>query len=135
MANDAAKSALILLYDGQDYWWQRRALDDGSYPACLDFAAGGSMESGENPREAAVRELEEELGISGLALEALGYRQLDGEYCALFRGALPACWRLGREVAELLPMSLEALRALPPAQLHPQLADWLGRREPLGHNC
>jgi 8-oxo-dGTP pyrophosphatase MutT (NUDIX family) len=127
MLNDVASSALILLHDGQDYWWQRRAFDDDSYPSCLDFAAGGSIESGETPRAAALRELEEELGISGLALEALGTAQLDGECCVLFRGALPVCWRLGSEVAELLPMSLEALRALPPAQRHPQLNAWLGK--------
>ncbi|MBA8736622.1 hypothetical protein HWH35_17335 [Chromobacterium violaceum] len=43
--------------------------------------------------------------------------------------ALPVSWRLGPEVAELLPMSLQTSRK---QALHPQLADWLGKQEEAG---
>ncbi|UTH76548.1 NUDIX domain-containing protein [Chromobacterium sp. IIBBL 290-4] len=135
METSPASSALILLWDKKSYWWQRRALDDDSHPACLDFAAGGGIEPGETPAQAAERELEEELGVTGLTLEALGARVLDGEVCALFAAPLPKAWRLGPEVAELLPLSLTALMALPREQLHPQLAQWLGSLPTQAHNC
>ncbi|KUM03970.1 NUDIX domain-containing protein [Chromobacterium subtsugae] len=131
----AATSVLIFLRDDSQCWWQRRAWDDDSHPGRLDFAAGGGIEAGETPAAAAARELEEELGIADLPLRPLGRMKLDGEVCELFDAPLPARWRLGPEVAALLPLPLAALTALAADELHPQLADWLGRQEPAAHNC
>ncbi|WP_225548537.1 hypothetical protein [Chromobacterium violaceum] len=69
------------------------------------------------------------MGMVGLPLRPLGEMRLDGERCALYEAPLPEFWRLGPEAAELLSMPLQALRK--PA-LHPQLADWLGKRGAAG---
>ena len=50
----------------------RRTDTKDLYPGRHDFAAGGVVAAGEDPYDAAVRELEEELGVAGVALEPLG---------------------------------------------------------------
>ncbi len=43
------------------------------FPNCYDFSVGGHVSSGETYEEAAYRELEEELGITGVKLQEIGY--------------------------------------------------------------
>lgn len=43
------------------------------FPNCYDCSVGGHVSSGETYEEAAYRELEEELGISNVKLEEIGY--------------------------------------------------------------
>jgi 8-oxo-dGTP pyrophosphatase MutT (NUDIX family) len=79
-------AAAVVLRDprGRVYVHRRTSFKD-VYPGLLDFAAGGVVAAGEDPQEAAVRELEEELGVSGVRLEAIG----EGDYadeCTNFRG-------------------------------------------------
>lgn len=50
---------------------QLRAKDDDSYPGCWDFTAGGTIDKGEEPGDAAKRELEEEVGVNA-ELKLLG---------------------------------------------------------------
>ncbi|WP_432477283.1 NUDIX hydrolase [Nocardioides sp. GXQ0305] len=50
----------------------RRTTTKDLYPGRHDFAAGGVVAAGEDPRDAASRELEEELGVHGVELEPLG---------------------------------------------------------------
>ena len=50
----------------------RRTPTKDVYPGRHDFTAGGVVGAGEDPRDAAVRELDEELGVAGVALEPLG---------------------------------------------------------------
>jgi 8-oxo-dGTP pyrophosphatase MutT (NUDIX family) len=50
---------------------QRRTMNKDVYPGLLDPAAGGVVLAGESYEESAVRELEEEMGITGVALEPL----------------------------------------------------------------
>lgn len=50
----------------------RRTTTKDVYPGLLDFAAGGVLQAGENPHEGALREVEEELGVVGAALTAVG---------------------------------------------------------------
>jgi len=43
---------------------QLRAPNDDSFPSHWDFTAGGGIDDGENEKDAAERELKEELGVS-----------------------------------------------------------------------
>jgi len=52
----------------------RRTTSKDLYPGRHDFAAGGVVAADEDPYDAAVRELEEELGVTGVDLEPLGVR-------------------------------------------------------------
>lgn len=50
-----------------------RSANRRMFPNCYDFSVGGFVNSGETYEEAAYRELEEELGISGVELKEIGY--------------------------------------------------------------
>ncbi|TWD84453.1 isopentenyldiphosphate isomerase [Kribbella amoyensis] len=54
-----------------DIYVHRRTPTKDVYPARYDFMAGGVVAAGEDPFDAVVRELAEELGISGVELEKL----------------------------------------------------------------
>lgn len=49
----------------------RRTDTKDVYPGRYDFAAGGVLQAGEEPHAAALREVEEELGVTGVALRPL----------------------------------------------------------------
>ncbi|MBX9268160.1 hypothetical protein B0T49_13880 [Chromobacterium violaceum] len=63
------------------------------------------------------------LAAAPIGRDAAGWRALRAV------APLPVSWRLGPEMAGLLPMTLQALRE---QALHPQLADWLGKQEEAG---
>ena len=48
---------------------QKRSADKDSFPSCWDTSAAGHLDTGENFDKAAVRELKEELGVSGPVLK------------------------------------------------------------------
>ncbi|WP_278259673.1 NUDIX domain-containing protein [Nocardioides convexus] len=54
----------------------RRTDTKDVFPGFHDFAAGGVLQIGEDPYDAAVREAQEELGVTGVALTGLG----EGDY-------------------------------------------------------
>jgi len=54
-----------------DIYVHRRTTTKDVYPGRYDVAAGGVVAAGEDPFHAVVRELEEELGISGVELTRL----------------------------------------------------------------
>jgi isopentenyldiphosphate isomerase len=63
----------VLVRDGQGrIYVHRRSPDKDWAPGAHDAAAGGVLTYGEDPRAAAERELEEELGISAAGLRPLG---------------------------------------------------------------
>jgi isopentenyldiphosphate isomerase len=59
------KSLAILVFnDKGELALQLRAADDDSFPSHWDFSAGGGIGESENEKNAAERELKEELGVS-----------------------------------------------------------------------
>lgn len=60
------KSSVILVFnDKKELALQLRAAHDKSYPLHWDFSAAGGIEENEDHKNAAIRELKEELGIEG----------------------------------------------------------------------
>lgn len=63
------RGTFILLFNGAGQLCvHRRTLSKAIYPGYWDVAAGGMVQAGEDYPESAARELEEELGIAGVAL-------------------------------------------------------------------
>jgi 8-oxo-dGTP pyrophosphatase MutT (NUDIX family) len=67
----AASSVVVRDPAGRVYVHRRTTAKD-VYPGLLDLAAGGVVLAGEDPAEGALREVEEELGVAGVPLEAHG---------------------------------------------------------------
>ena len=55
--------AILVFNDKEELALQLRAAHDDSYPSHWDFSAAGGIQAGEEPDVAAVRELQEEIGI------------------------------------------------------------------------
>jgi isopentenyldiphosphate isomerase len=65
----------------------RRSNGKDLWPGWWDIAVGGVVAAGETYDDAAERELAEELGIDGVALEHLGHgRYVDADLAAICRG-------------------------------------------------
>jgi 8-oxo-dGTP pyrophosphatase MutT (NUDIX family) len=62
----ASGVVLVRSGDGESVYVHLRTLDKDVYPGTWDCWAGGVVAAGETPAECAVRELAEELGISGV---------------------------------------------------------------------
>ena len=67
----AATGVLVRSGDGERIVLHRRTPEKLIFPGAWDCWAGGVVGPGEDPADAAVRELEEELGITGVALAPL----------------------------------------------------------------
>jgi len=66
-----AATGVLVRNSSGDIYVHRRTPTKDVYPSYYDFAAGGVVAAGEDPYDAVVRELAEELGISGVELEKL----------------------------------------------------------------
>jgi len=110
------RGTFILLFNfAGELCVHRRSLSKALYPGYWDVAAGGMVLEGESYIESAARELEEELGVSGVALSERGrffFDQPDNRlWCAVFSAVWDGPLRLQPEEvleAHFLP-PLEAL--------------------------
>src|SRR5882757_2940831 len=73
-----------------DIYVHRRTPTKDVYPARYDFMAGGVVAAGEDPYDAVVRELSEELGITGVELTRLPEGDYADEYTN-YRAYLCTC--------------------------------------------
>ncbi len=67
-----AATAVLVRNSAGDIYLHRRSADKDWAPGMHDCAAGGVMQHGELPESAALRELGEELGVTGTTLRPLG---------------------------------------------------------------
>ncbi len=67
-----------------DILLQKRSPDKDSFPGCLDTSSAGHLDPGETFEQAAYRELEEELGITGYTLKFAFWQEANHHY--MFHG-------------------------------------------------
>ena len=87
----AATAVLLRDPDGRIYLHRRSDTKDWA-PGHWDAAAGGVIAAGEEPPASAERELEEELGVSGVDLRALGTHLFEDDTTRCFEHAFEAVW-------------------------------------------
>jgi len=133
----AATAVLVRDPDGRIYLHRRSDTKDWA-PGHWDAAAGGVIALGEEPLASALRELDEELGITGIGLAELGTHLYEDATVRVFEYAYEAVWdgplrHQAEEVAEgrwATPAELAALLADPAVAFVPdtrQLLEQLGR--------
>jgi 8-oxo-dGTP pyrophosphatase MutT (NUDIX family) len=77
----ASTAVLVRSGDGERVYLHRRSPEKMIFPGMYDCWAGGVLGPGESPDDAAVRELAEELGVTGVPLLPLGRHPYDdGRY-------------------------------------------------------
>lgn len=87
-----AATAVLVRDPGGRIYRHRRSLGKDWAPGMWDLAAGGVMRFGEVPREAAGRELAEELGISGRYLQPLGSSLFEDDTTRCFEHVYEVVW-------------------------------------------
>jgi 8-oxo-dGTP pyrophosphatase MutT (NUDIX family) len=87
----AATAVLVRDPAGRIYLHRRTETKDWA-PGHWDAAAGGVLLSGEEPRDSAVRELSEELGITGVPLLELGSHLYEDDTTRCFEHAYEVVW-------------------------------------------
>ena len=87
----AATAVLVRDPDGRLYLHRRSDSKDWA-PGHWDAAAGGVIAEGEEPQPSAVRELEEELGVTGVDLVGLGTHLYEDDSTRCFEHAFEVVW-------------------------------------------
>ena len=57
-------TGVLVFNDNNELALQLRASGDDTYPSYWDFSSGGGIDKGEDAKDSAIRELQEELGIT-----------------------------------------------------------------------
>ncbi|MFC4604527.1 NUDIX hydrolase [Rhodococcus kronopolitis] len=76
----ASSGVLLRSLDGQRIYVHRRSPDKAVFAGMHDCIAGGVVDPGESPEQTAVRELAEELGVTGITLTPISRISWDGEW-------------------------------------------------------
>ena len=91
------RGTYILLFNSSgDLCVHRRTLSKAIYPGYWDVAAGGMVQANESYAESAARELEEELGVSGVPLIEHEHFFFDQPGNRLWCAVFSAVWEIGR---------------------------------------
>jgi len=130
----AATAVLVRDPAGRIYLHRRSDTKDWA-PGHWDAAAGGVISAGEDPHRSALRELEEELGITGTTLTELGTHLYEDDTVRCFEHAYETVWdgpvrHQPEEVAEGRWATLAELAALladPDVAFVPDPRQLLGR--------
>lgn len=72
-------SSVLVRNSAGEVYLHRRSETKDIYPGAYDVWAGGVLAPGETPEEGALRELEEELGVSGVVLRPLFVERFDAD--------------------------------------------------------
>lgn len=112
----ACASVLVLSGDRQRVYVHRRVEDKDIFPGAHDCWAGGVMAPGERPEDCARRELAEELGVVGVAIEPLFTARFPDPPLRNHTHAYQTCWdgpvvHQPEEIAVGWWMSIDELRA------------------------
>ena len=112
-----AATAVLLRDSGGRIYLHRRSDTKDWAPGHWDAAAGGVIALGEDPYESAVRELGEELGVTGTPLVELGRHLYEDDTTRCFEYAYEARWdgplhHQVEEIAEGRWVSIHELAAL-----------------------
>nr|WP_260524850.1 NUDIX hydrolase [Pseudomonas sp. MWU16-30317] len=87
------RGTFILLFNSTgELCVHRRTLSKAIYPGYWDVAAGGMVQGDESYAESAARELEEELGVGGVALTAHEHFLFDQRGNRLWCAVFSAVW-------------------------------------------
>lgn len=129
----AATAVVVRDSQGRIYVHRRTDTKD-VYPGRRDFAAGGVVAAGEDPGAAAVRELAEELGVTGVPLTPLGRGFYTDDHTTYHAFCYTATWDgpirwQPEEVASgewLAPEALVAAIAADPDDFMPDTTGLLG---------
>ncbi len=100
-------TGILVRDDAGRVFLHRRTTIKDVFPGLYDFAAGGVLAAGEDPYLGAVRELAEELGITGVELESLGESDYADEHTSYHAFLYAAVWN-------------------GPVRLQPEEVDWGG---------
>ena len=87
-----AATAVLVRDPARRIYLHRRTETKDWAPGHWDIAAGGVIALGEQPDESALRELEEELGITGVELVALGSHLYEDESTRCFEHIYEVTW-------------------------------------------
>lgn len=72
-------SSVLVRNSAGEVYLHRRSMAKDIYPGAYDVWAGGVLSPGESPEDGARRELEEELGVSGVPLRPLFVERFEAE--------------------------------------------------------
>ena len=98
----------------------RRTLSKAIYPGYWDVAAGGMVQADESYAESAARELEEELGVSGVELTAHDHFYFEDTGNRLWCSAFSAVWD---GPLKLQPEEVLEARFIPVAQVMREISE------------
>ena len=116
------RATYIFVFDSQRRLCiQHRTLTKDVYPGYWDVAAGGVVLAGESYEISAVRELEEELGVTGVALQPWGEFYFEDARSRVFGGAFHCTYegsmRLQPEEVQSVELaSLDDILKVPPTR-------------------